>query len=99
MVLLDIGMPEMDGYEVARRIRSAPGAAHVLLVAMTGYGQDEDRRRSQEAGFDHHLVKPVEFEVVLALLARDADRRPGQGPHTAMAPASSSGESGKHIVL
>ena len=99
VILLDIGLPGMDGYEVARRLREQQGAGRVHLLAMTGYGQESDRKRSQEAGFDHHLVKPVEFEVVLALLARDADRRPGQGPHTAMAPASSSGESGKHIVL
>jgi CheY-like chemotaxis protein len=81
-------MPGMSGYEVARRLRAAPGSP--LLVAMTGYGQDEDRRRSQEAGFDHHLVKPVEFEVVLALLARDV--RPGS------VPANSSGATGDPVV-
>jgi CheY-like chemotaxis protein len=60
VILLDIGLPGIDGYEVARRLRSQPETRGAVLVALTGYGQDEDRRRSQEAGFDHHLVKPVE---------------------------------------
>jgi CheY-like chemotaxis protein len=68
-VLLDIGMPGMDGYEVARRLRQEPGLGGVLLVALTGYGQEEDRRRSREAAIDHHLVKPVEPEALCALLA------------------------------
>jgi signal transduction histidine kinase/CheY-like chemotaxis protein len=59
-VLLDIGLPGMNGYEVARTLRSAPDGARVFLIAVSGYGQDEDRRRSLEAGFDHHLVKPVD---------------------------------------
>jgi len=59
-VLLDIGLPGMNGYEVARELRSAPALAQITLVAFTGYGQDEDRRRVREAGFDFHLVKPVE---------------------------------------
>jgi PAS domain S-box-containing protein len=74
IVLLDIGLPGMDGYEVARRLRQRFGAAPVL-VALTGYGQEEDRRHSREAGFDHHLTKPVEPAVLQKLLA-DA-RRPG----------------------
>ena len=60
VVLLDIGLPGMDGYEVARALRSAPGGADLTLIAVTGYGQEEDRVRSLEAGFDRHLVKPVE---------------------------------------
>jgi CheY-like chemotaxis protein len=68
-VILDIGMPGMNGYEVARRLRSQPGLPRLLLIAMTGYGQDEDRRRSREAGFDHHLVKPVDLEAIAELLA------------------------------
>jgi CheY-like chemotaxis protein/two-component sensor histidine kinase len=59
VVLLDIGLPGMDGYEVAREIRSSPNLSHVRIVAMTGYGQEQDRRRTQEAGFDAHLVKPL----------------------------------------
>jgi CheY-like chemotaxis protein len=69
VVFLDIGMPVMDGYEVARRLRQQPGLDHVLLVALTGWGQEEDRQRSQEAGFDHHLTKPAEPEAVHQLLA------------------------------
>jgi signal transduction histidine kinase/DNA-binding response OmpR family regulator len=69
VVLLDIGLPGMDGYEVARAIRTQPGTESIVLVALTGYGQDEDRRRAREAGFDHHLVKPVDPDLLLALLA------------------------------
>jgi CheY-like chemotaxis protein len=68
IVMLDIGMPGMDGLEVARRLRDDLGLTEVLLVAMTGYGQDEDRRRSQIAGFNSHLVKPVDLERLNALL-------------------------------
>jgi CheY-like chemotaxis protein len=78
MVLLDIGMPEMDGYEVARRLRSRPGFEQPLLVALTGWGQQSDRRRSAEAGFDRHLVKPVDPELLEDLLAGVAE--PGPPP-------------------
>jgi len=70
VVLLDIGMPGMDGNEVARRIRQRPDFAATRLVALTGWGQDEDRRRTQESGFDHHLTKPVDIAALQALLAR-----------------------------
>ena len=68
-------MPGMDGYEVAQRLRAAEGGDRLLLVAVTGYGQDEDRQRAREAGFDYHLVKPVDPEHLQALLelARPAD--------------------------
>jgi CheY-like chemotaxis protein len=69
VVVCDIGLPEMDGYEVARRLRRAPGLEGVLLVALTGYGRDEDRRRAFEAGFDHHLTKPADPEELRRLLA------------------------------
>jgi PAS domain S-box-containing protein len=69
VVLLDIGLPRLDGYEVARRIRQQPGGHGIVLVALTGWGQDNDRRRSLEAGFDHHLVKPVDLDALLELLA------------------------------
>jgi PAS domain S-box-containing protein len=68
VVVLDLGMPGMDGYDVARRLRRMPETQKVLLVALTGWGQDEDRRRSAEAGFDHHLVKPVGFGVLEQVL-------------------------------
>jgi two-component system CheB/CheR fusion protein len=70
VVLLDIGLPHMDGYEVARRLRQQPDMQAATLVAMTGFGQDEDRRRSFAAGFDHHLVKPVDPYELQKLLAR-----------------------------
>jgi PAS domain S-box-containing protein len=68
-VVLDIGLPGMDGYEVARRLRSEPSSRDALIIAVTGYGQEEDRQRSKEAGFDHHLVKPVDIAGLRQLLA------------------------------
>ena len=68
-ILLDIGLPEVDGYEVARRLRNDPPSDHLLLIAVTGYGTAEDRERSREVGFDHHLVKPVDVSAVSALIA------------------------------
>jgi CheY-like chemotaxis protein len=73
-VLLDIGMPGMDGYEVARRIRTMPSGNGVQLIALTGWGQQEDVRRCFEAGFNHHLVKPFDLEKLWDLIARHADR-------------------------
>jgi len=67
-VFLDIGLPGMDGYEIAERLRELPESARTVLVAITGYGQDEDRRRSREAGIDHHLVKPVSPDTLHKLL-------------------------------
>jgi PAS domain S-box-containing protein len=72
VVLLDIGLPGLDGYEVARRLRALPAGRDALLVAMTGWGQEEDRRRAQEAGFNAHLVKPVELKELARLLAAPA---------------------------
>ena len=68
VVLLDIGLPGMNGYEVAKRIREQPQLQNVVLIALTGWGQEADRRRSHEAGFDHHLVKPVGSDKLHALL-------------------------------
>ncbi|HSJ98821.1 MAG TPA: ATP-binding protein [Myxococcota bacterium] len=82
MVLLDLGMPGMDGYEVVRRIRERPEDGEPVVIALTGWGQPEDRRRTREAGFDHHLVKPVGLDVLQSLLAAlDAPERahPAQG--------------------
>jgi CheY-like chemotaxis protein len=69
VALLDIGLPEMDGFEVARRIRQDPTLNQVLLIAMTGYGEEQHQRASSEAGFSQHLVKPVEAKKLLELLA------------------------------
>lgn len=69
VIILDIGMPHMDGYETCRRIRSTPWGRDICLIALTGWGQAEDLRRAQEAGFDHHVVKPVDMERLNALLA------------------------------
>jgi len=69
-VLLDLGMPGMDGLEVARRLRADPARAGMVLVALTGWGQEEDRRRTRESGFDHHLTKPVDVDLLLDILGR-----------------------------
>jgi two-component system CheB/CheR fusion protein len=69
VVILDIGMPGMNGYELARRLRHDLGLDQALLIALSGYGTDEDRRLSQEAGFDAHLVKPLVPGALEALLA------------------------------
>jgi CheY-like chemotaxis protein len=68
VVLLDIGMPGMDGFEVAKRVRARDEFASVALIALTGWGQKDDRRRTQEAGFDHHLVKPADIATLEAIL-------------------------------
>jgi signal transduction histidine kinase len=73
LVLLDIGMPGMDGYEVARAIRAAPWGREMLLVAQTGWGQAADRRRTQEAGFDVHMTKPVDYSKLTKLLGIRSD--------------------------
>jgi PAS domain S-box-containing protein len=68
-VLLDIGLPKLNGYEVCRRIREQPWGKDLTLIALTGWGQEEDRQRSQEAGFDTHLVKPVDHDLLMKLLS------------------------------
>jgi CheY-like chemotaxis protein len=68
--ILDIGLPDMNGYELARRLRSMPQFAGTLLIALTGYGQLADKVRAREAGFDLHIAKPAEPEEILAALAR-----------------------------
>ena len=67
--VLDIGLPGMDGYQVARKLRELPQTCDSLLIALTGYGQADDRRRSAEAGFDGHFVKPVDIDALHALIA------------------------------
>jgi hypothetical protein len=77
VALLDIGLPVMDGYELARRLRELPGLEQLRLIALTGYGQPSDRERSRAAGFDEHLVKPVRVERVQAAI--DALRKKPAG--------------------
>jgi DNA-binding response OmpR family regulator len=69
VVLMDIGLPKLNGYEAARRIREQHTGEEMVLIALTGWGQEEDRRKSKEAGFDQHLTKPVDFNALQALLA------------------------------
>ncbi|HEV8583754.1 MAG TPA: response regulator [Methylomirabilota bacterium] len=76
VALVDIGLPGFDGYEVARRMRALP-APHPVMIALTGYSEPEDRERAREAGFDAHLVKPVDPDDLTRLLARLEIRGPG----------------------
>jgi len=86
VVLLDIGMPGMDGYEVARRLRAQPLHAHTRLVALTGWSYEQDQARSRAAGFDHHLRKPAHIGKLMALLASiDPLSRPPGRQHPAVA--------------
>jgi CheY-like chemotaxis protein len=85
VVLLDIGLPGIDGYEVARRLRARPDQAALHLIALTGWGQEEDRRKSAEAGFDGHLVKPADYGALAGMLAdvRSARSAPRDASHAA----------------
>jgi DNA-binding response OmpR family regulator len=74
VALLDIGLPKLSGYDIARHVRERRGE-DVLLVAITGWGQDEDRRRAREAGFDHHFTKPADFAQLLELIDRELKQR------------------------
>jgi CheY-like chemotaxis protein len=75
VVLLDIGLPQLNGYDAARRIREQPWGKTMALIALTGWGQEEDRRRSKDAGFDAHLVKPVDYGALMEVLALPSERR------------------------
>ncbi len=68
VILLDLGLPGVDGYEVARQLRQHECCRSTLMVAISGYGQEEDRRKSKESGFDHHLTKPVDYNALVAVL-------------------------------
>jgi signal transduction histidine kinase/CheY-like chemotaxis protein len=78
VVIMDIGMPGMDGYDAARLIRQQPGGEKILLIALTGWGQSNDRKRAREAGFDHHLVKPVDYELLMKCLQTPLVERAAQ---------------------
>jgi len=71
VAFLDLGMPKLNGYEAARSIREQPWGRQILLVALTGWGQEDDKRRTREAGFDAHIVKPIDFAALEELLATD----------------------------
>ncbi len=77
VVVLDIGLPTMSGYDVCRHLRAQPWATGLVLMAITGWGSAQDRRRAQDAGFDHHLVKPVESDALRRLLAMPIDQAGG----------------------
>jgi two-component system, sensor histidine kinase len=95
VVLLDIGLPGMNGYEVARRLRAAGTSAH--LVALTGYGQPEDVKRAREAGFDEHMVKPIDFDRLLETLAADDAPAPQADSYAAL--RAMSDWEGRHRIL
>jgi CheY-like chemotaxis protein len=72
IVFLDLGMPEISGYDIARALRACPAGEKLMLVALTGWGQLEDRRRTAAAGFDHHIVKPADLDTIRHICNRDA---------------------------
>ncbi|MGH8654847.1 MAG: response regulator [Gammaproteobacteria bacterium] len=78
VVLLDLGLPQLNGRDAARRIREQPWGKTMVLVAVTGWGQEEDRRKSKDAGFDAHMVKPVDFGALMKLLAALTSEQGGQ---------------------
>jgi len=84
MALVDIGMPDLDGYETVKRIRQERGNVHVIIVAVTGWSRDEDKRRAYEAGFDLHVAKPMDADKLKELLALlDPDSRLDKTPQSA----------------
>jgi CheY-like chemotaxis protein len=93
-VLLDIGLPKLNGYEVCQRLRQRPGGDELVIVALTGWGQDEDRQRSLDAGFDTHLVKPVDHGVLIRLLASLPTRGAAARPPAAPSPSQASPQAG-----
>jgi CheY-like chemotaxis protein len=83
LVFLDLGMPVMDGFEAARRLRALPDGEGIFLIALTGWGQESDRQRSREAGFDRHLVKPVDSAALTEVLTAGPRWLGGEDPETA----------------
>jgi DNA-binding response OmpR family regulator len=81
VVLLDIGLPKLNGFEVCRRMRAEPWGRDMTILAVSGWGQDDDRRKSREAGFDNHMVKPLDYNTLLKMLAEPsaAARMSGSG--------------------
>jgi DNA-binding response OmpR family regulator len=82
VAVLDIGLPGINGYELARQLRQQAGHADVVLIALTGYGQNQDRKRAAEAGFDYHFVKPVdpgELEIAIGTVLKKSGEMPANG--------------------
>jgi signal transduction histidine kinase/CheY-like chemotaxis protein len=79
VLILDIGLPGMDGFEIARQLRSRPESKDALLIALTGYGEAESRLRSQQAGFDHHVVKPADIDFLLSIVSQPPAERRAEG--------------------
>jgi CheY-like chemotaxis protein len=79
VLILDIGLPGMDGFEVARQLRSRPESKDAVMIALTGYGEAESRLRSQQAGFDHHVVKPADIDFLLSIVSQPLADRQGAG--------------------
>lgn len=79
-ILLDLGLPKLNGYEVCRRLRAEVDGDRPIVIAQTGWGQADDRERTKAAGFDHHLVKPVEYASLMRVLRRRSPARPRQDP-------------------
>jgi PAS domain S-box-containing protein len=92
VVLLDIGMPRLNGFEACRRMREQPWARDTIIVALTGWGQDDDRRKSRQAGFDAHMVKPVDYLALMELLGGDGVRRMRPSPPASSPQATRGGE-------
>ena len=80
LLLLDIGLPKLNGYDVCRRLREQPWGRQIIVVALTGWGQDEDRRKSRDAGFDHHVIKPVAYASLVELVADPAAYKSSRKP-------------------
>jgi DNA-binding response OmpR family regulator len=76
LILLDIGLPKLNGFDVCLRIRQRPWGKGMVFVALMGWGQEEDRRKSMKAGFDHHLVKPLDYQVLVKILAASVSLAP-----------------------
>ena len=82
IMLIDVGLPGMDGYELVRRLRQIPALDGSLLIALTGYGRDEDKQQALAAGFDHHLTKPVDMDSLHTLIGRLVDPASGAADPT-----------------
>ena len=74
VILMDVGMPRMNGYDATSRIRQTPWGKEIFIIALTGWGQEEDRKKSRDAGFDDHLVKPVNHDALMKILAEPRTR-------------------------